>query len=424
MQLRERAWADSPRVRLLIADTLGCVVAGFEAAPVRSLAQRLTPGPFHWPGAPLGLAPGDAAVAGAAAACWDEACEGLARAHGRPGVAAVAAVLPLVAYRGGTLGEALTAVRFGYEIGGRLGEVLRIKPGMHVDATWPSMGAAAGAAAAIGLDDLGVLDAINLAACQTPASLYLPVAHGATGRNVYLAHAARLGVDCALAVAAGFTVPPGAVEAYGRIVLGIQPPLLLADPALPLIDEGYLKPFAAVRHVHYGAAAAQALRPHLASALDRIETITLHVYREALTYCGNRAPTTPIQAQFSLSFGVAAMLALGDLSPAAYRVLDQPLVRGLEEKVRLVEDVTLSASGARGATLEIEIDGGVVRHTVGAIAGDPGYELTVEDVRAKFARYAGPSLGLGRARRLFDDLMLAPPTAALPTLLATGQTAV
>lgn len=40
-------------------------------------------------------------------------------------------------------------------------------------------------------------------------------------------------------------------------------------------------------------------------------------YQEALTCCGNRAPATAIQAQFSVSYGVARSLAHGRLDPRA-----------------------------------------------------------------------------------------------------------
>ena len=85
----------------------------------------------------------------------------------------------------------------------------------------------------------------------------------------------------------------------------------IAPPDEWLIIEAYLKPFAAVRHVHYGAAAALALSENVFGRLGEIVRIELATYAEALTYCGNRAPATAIQAQFSLSYGVACVLATG-----------------------------------------------------------------------------------------------------------------
>src|SRR5207247_2628017 len=54
------------KARLLALDTLGCMLAGLESPTVRRLAT---------------LVDNRSAVL-ATAACWDETCEGLARAHG------------------------------------------------------------------------------------------------------------------------------------------------------------------------------------------------------------------------------------------------------------------------------------------------------------------------------------------------------
>ena len=83
--------------RLILLDTIGCMLAGREAPEVMALEENLSSlesGPFTFPGGRrLSLNAG--AQVGAMAATWDEACEGHAYAHGRPGVAAVAALLPL-----------------------------------------------------------------------------------------------------------------------------------------------------------------------------------------------------------------------------------------------------------------------------------------------------------------------------------------
>ena len=135
------------RARLLLLDTIGCIVAGLGAPTVRAWANALAeeaPGDLHLPVVQCSLSPMAASPVLAAAAVWDEACEGLARAHGRPGVGVIAACLPLALRDGTSLRRLLDALVAGYEIGARLGEWLRIKPGMHVDAGWPALGVAAG----------------------------------------------------------------------------------------------------------------------------------------------------------------------------------------------------------------------------------------------------------------------------------------
>lgn len=408
------------KTRLLLLDTLACIAAGLQAREVRASADafaRIAPGNFRWPGCEAGLAASDAAFIGGLAACWDEACEGLARSHGRPGIPAIAASLPIAVARGASLGELLRAVVTGYEVGGRLGEVLRIRPGMHVDATWSCMAAAAAVARVCGSDAAQTVSAIDLAACQMPASLYLPITRGMNGRNTYLGHSARTGIDCAVAIAAGMGAPDGALDALHYVVLGgngAMPPL--APAALSLIEEGYFKPYAAVRHVHYGVRAALDLREQLGNRLAAVESLRLSIYKEALTYCGIRAPRTAIQAQFSLSFGLAAALVIGDLGPQAYLRLDDPLIRALEARVVLVEDADRTQANRRGATLEARVGGMALTATVDAVEGDPGLPMSEAAVQDKFLRYAGAALGTKRAGKLMLailDASLVSPAAAL-----------
>ncbi len=266
-----------------------------------------------------------------------------------------------------TLGDWLRAVVAGYEIGGRLGEVLRIAPGMHVDAYWPGLGVAAAVVRLSGGSALQALAAVRIAACQLPHSLYLPITHGSDARNTYLAHSAQLGLLAGAAALAGIGAPKACEEA----VLPAGQWLLL---------EGYLKRFAAVRHVHYGAAAALALRPRVAQRLADIARIELHIYAEALTYCANRAPERPIQAQFSLSYGLARVLASGDLSPAAYSesALRDPGVRALEAKVQLIQ----TAEARRACRLVVELEGERFEHAIDELP-----PMSREDVLAKFAAY-------------------------------------
>jgi 2-methylcitrate dehydratase PrpD len=255
--LLARLWDAPPageiahRARLLLLDTLGCAIAGAGAAEVASLARATMAGrvgTLRLPGFADALDIPAAASLLATAACWDEACEGLARAHGRPGLHTVPAVLALGLARGATLGQALAALVAGYEVAGRLGEVLRVRPGMHVDGTFGVHGAAVAAARLLGLGAEAALDAVRTAACTASASLYLPIRRGSVTRNLYAGQAAERGIAAAQAVAAGIAPPEDALEESARVALGLDPAAMrLAPPEVPLIAEGYLKPYAAVR---------------------------------------------------------------------------------------------------------------------------------------------------------------------------------
>jgi 2-methylcitrate dehydratase PrpD len=154
--------AELARARLLLLDTIGCAIAGLREPQVQAYAQAWrAPGPVRLPGLDDGLSTLAFAHVFAAASCWHEACEGLAEAHGRPGLHAIPAVLgPALAERL-PLGALLAAIVAGYEIGGRLGAVCRIRPGMHVDGAWGAFAAAAALARLRGLDPTSAAAAID-----------------------------------------------------------------------------------------------------------------------------------------------------------------------------------------------------------------------------------------------------------------------
>ena len=394
--------------RWLVVDTLGCIMAGLRAAPVAELAHlaaAFDPGSFRLIPDAAGLSAGNAALVLAMAACWDEACEGHAGAHGRPGVAALAALLPMASRL--TYGQFLKSFVVGYEIGARMGASLRINPGMHVDGNWPALGAAAAVAHALGLTPAQIVQAVNVVACQLPMSLYWPVRSGDTARNTYLGHSAQLGQSAALAVASGITAPTGSVAEYARVGLG-KPPLVFDDAEDFQLLKAYFKPYAAVRHVHYGALAADTLRA--AINLDMVDSVVLQIYEEATIYCGNRSPQTPLQAQFSLSFGLAAMLRWGRLDPWIYREpqFQDPALRALEAKVQVQVDALWTQQGQRGARLLIVCkDGSRHEHEVTAVPGDAQMPFTENALLDKFLGYCEGSMSSAAAQNWAHQLLSA-----------------
>jgi 2-methylcitrate dehydratase PrpD len=390
----ERLPADvEAKARLLLLDTLGCLIAGLRHADVRQFAQALTaafPGDVAWPGSDIKLAPAGAAALGAAAACWDEACEGHAGAHGRPGLPVVPTLLALASAQDVRLSDLLLCLVSGYEVGCRAGEAWRIPEGLHVDGSWHSLGVAAAAARLID-GPKAMQAAIETAACQIPASLYLPITAGSVVRNTYSAHAALLGLVCAGAARAGFGVPDGALEDARRYVLRTAQPAGTTPAGEWTILSGYLKPYAGVRHTHYGVEAALRLRARPGLSPTDIGQIKLTTYEEAVRYCGNRAPQTAIQAQFSLSYAVAAALVLGDLGPDAYGdALSDPQIAQLEQRVSIDIDRNRTRRGAR---LDIVCGNTTLSETVDSVTGDPERPMTRDEAVEKFLRYVSPSLG-------------------------------
>lgn len=404
------------KARLLLLDTIGCMFAGFRHDDVRRFGQALRTafaGDAVWPGSEIKLGPAGSAAFGAAAACWDEACEGHAEAHGRPGLPVVPCVLALGIARNATWGEVLLALVTGYEIGARSGQAWRVLPGLHVDGSWHSIGVAAAAARLVS-GPAAIGSAIEAASCQLPASLYLPVPAGAVVRNIYVSHAVLLGLMAAAAAEAGLSVPLGALEEARRRVLRASADAAVSPAGEWMLMGGYLKPFAGVRHTHYGVEAALRIRARHQFSLADVRAIDLTTYEEAIRYCGNRKPQTAIQAQFSLSYALAAALRLGDLGPEAYgdALFDPEIVR-LENLVRIFAD---PQQAGRGARVAITVGADIFSEDVATVAGDPDRPTSADAVVAKFVRYAEPALGPLRTGAIADFVMSAPASAPIEKL--------
>lgn len=414
--------AEDMRARLLLLDTIGCTIAGLADPAIARMVQGLgrQGGAVPLPGQAQRLEQGTAAFVTGIAACWDEACEGLPEAHGRPGLHAIAAVLPEALLSEAPFGRLLWAIEAGYEIGGRAGQICRIRPGMHVDGSWGLLASVAALAAFRYPDRPAVLaNVLGIAACQIPFSLYAPIAQGSVARNTYVGHAASLASPLVEAAAAGVPGVAAALDDYLGLALARNQIAPAARSDERLIARGYLKPFAAVRHVHYPAFAAIALRPALRGREAQIRRIVLETYGEAVQYCGNRAPRTAIQAQFSLTYGTARALLHGDLDPAAYRAdaLEDPSVRAIEALIELKTNER--EDGKRFARLAVTLaDGTTLSEDAIDVPGDPDNPMPIPDIVAKFVRLAQATIGAEVARAFARRLLDADPGEACRAVLA------
>jgi 2-methylcitrate dehydratase PrpD len=374
------------KAKLMLLDTLGCILAGRLAPELGALEAAFAAsesGFFRFPGgAPLSAQA--AAAVGAIASTWDEGCEGLAYAHGRPALPIVGALLPLAVQRRAPIEEVLTSLAAGYEVGARAGGWLRIRPGMHVDGNWPGLGVAAAVSRLLGLSADTTLTAINIAACQLPASLYLPIKTGDNARNTYIAHSAWLGALAAFSARAGITAPADALSHYAHA-------FAVPDPQAPGPDhwfllDAYFKLHASVRHAHYAIEAARRIRDELGGDTRAISAIRLTTYPEAVTYAGNRAPRVPIQAQFSVSFGAAAGLRFGGMEADLYR---SPKFQDAELR-RLEGLVLLQAEpgSVRRASMTVTANGKTLEARCDQVAGDAGMPISRDEIVAKFVRYS------------------------------------
>jgi len=401
------------KARLLLLDTLACAIAGLAEKEPHALATRLAKsdnGSLTLPSINGGLSILDWVFALTTSACWHEACEGSARAHGRPGLHAIPVAAGLGLEKNKTFGEVLESLVWGYEIGARAGETMRISEGLHVDGTWGILASIAAACRMYALSPEQTVTALAAGACQVPHSLYFPISKGCTVRNIYAGAAATQAIHIADAVAAGVTAPHDVFETTVRTLSGnpAQTQWAWSGPDAFLIMEAYLKPFAAVRHVHYAAACAQQWHTrHGQDKTQNITALTLNTYPEAAYYCSNRSPQTAIQAQFSLTFGAAHVLRHGDLTPDAYRLpsFDDPETRRLENLISVTENVS---SKERSAQLIVQMGNTEEVYAIAAIPGDISEPFTETEARGKALTYMSPVIGEEGAERLIGKILSHP----------------
>ncbi len=409
-------------LRLVLVDTMAAAVAGLGEPPLLALQehqQRLAPGPVRLPGMSRSLAAGAAAQVLAAAACYDELVEGYAPSHGRPALHVVPVCLALGQALHRPLGEVLSALLQGYELGARFGEAYTVPEGEHVDGTWGTVAATVAASALLQAPAPQRAGALTAALAQMSRSLYLPVQEGATSRLLHPGLAAARGIDLALAAAAGFLGPEGLDQDPVLTALWRQPPDLGRRAGCAL-ETGYVKLLPGARHLHYAATAALRWRQRRNAAPERSPwspqqpgSIRLRTYAEACTYCDNPRPRNRIQAQFSLRFAVAATLLWGELRPASFceeRLADPRLWA-------LLERISVEAADDhpnRWAQLMVrEPDGHEDAELVEGLPGDPGLPIGEPERLAKALALLEPSLGRQQAANLLRHWLEAPRQAPL-----------
>jgi len=389
--------------KMLVLDTLACVNAAYLSPTINELESNFStfdPGPYAIHHGPK-MSALSLAQLFAYSACWHEACEGHASAHGRPGIATLAAIYPFASRL--SWGQFLEAFVYGYEMSVRFAQMLRIKPGMHVDGNWPSLGATVAVGKCLALSNAQLLNAINITGSQIPMSLYLPIEQGSNSRNSYLGHAAVLGIQSAMAALTSLTAPRASSLAYAQIALGNDTPMWNKSHEFEILN-AYIKPFAAVRHVHYGAIAAMELKERI--DIQAITEIVLEIYEEATIYCGNRNPQSAIQAQFSLSFGIAAALVMNHLSFEIYdpNILFHPEVRRIEKIIQVKINPELTRLKKRGARLSILEQDRWHHAEVGSILGDANRPMSTSQIKDKFMHYSQETLGTQASIQIWDKV--------------------
>jgi len=266
------------------------------------------------------------------------------------------------------LRKALNAIAVGYSATAWLGAKERvaralIERGIRTSPTLGTIGAAATAAAMLGLDVARSASAIGIASSITGGVLE-PVGSGADEWRVQVGHAARGGLLAAQLAQRDVIGSPQGLEGRNglvRALAGLQstPPEWMNPPTIDLVLGICAKPFATLGDNMSVVLAAKLLNE---AGIDhrRIRKVKVKVWTHYLDYPGTnfRGPfDRVIQALASMSFSAAAMLVYGELE------YDKPQDhRGDHDILRLVPLIEFEPDdngNPYDADVTVELDDGI-----------------------------------------------------------------
>lgn len=400
--------ADRARAALHVLDWIGCAAAGAASATgavFRADAARRPSGAAR---IMLGghATARDAAFINGAFGNVLEMDDVHREAILHPGPVVVPAALALAAERGAEGNALLDGVIRGYEAEIRIGRAMGAAHyrQFHPTATMGPFGAAAAAASILGLDVAASVHALGNAGTQA-GGVWQCRAEPVMTKQLHTARAAAMGLEAALLAEIGLTGPKLILEGPLGVFAGLAPDAnpgrVLAEPDAPwLIHATSFKPWPACRHCHPTIDAALAVRDRIAGR--DIAAVEIATYADAIAFCDRSAPSTTIEAKFSLQHAAAVALLDGPPSLEAFDppALARPDLAALRARARLLRDEGCTArhpqhfGGAIAVTLA---DGTVLRQDVPDALGDPENPLPDADIIAK-ARMLMASAGIDAAR--------------------------
>jgi 2-methylcitrate dehydratase PrpD len=318
-----------------IAAVMRTYLAGQGARPVATVM-----------GLGLRTSPELAALAGGAMAHaldYDDVSDAL---YGHPSAVLVPAVLAAAEATGAPGKRVLEGYVAGFEVAAALG--LGLNPhhyqlGWHATATLGSLGAAAGVARVLGLDQGATAHALGIAASMAGG---LRRNFGSMTKPVHAGNAARAGVAAALMAQAGLTADETILEGqfgFAHLFNGSVPDALAASMATlgrrwSLAEDGiWFKQYPCCASTHRPLDALLALRQsHNVHPAD-VREMVCYVPDLVTRILIHPRPRTALEGKFSLQYCLAAALTDGQIGLGTFtdQQVERPEVRSLIERIRM-----------------------------------------------------------------------------------------
>jgi 2-methylcitrate dehydratase PrpD len=314
------------------------------------------------------------------------------------------AVLALAEHRGMSGRAVLDALVLGIDVSCRVGNTMypeHYDRGWHITGSTGMLGAAAGCARLLGLDEHQTAMALGIAASQP---IGMREQFGTMTKPFHPGGAARAGLMSALLASQGFTASPKALEAPRGMIQTVSTKYAwneITDELGQRFEISYnsYKPFACGIVIHPSIDACSQLRAQGVKA-DDVERIELKVHSLVLELTGKKEPADGLQGKFSVYHGCACGLIFGKAGEDQYAdaIVNRPDMVALRRKVvATVDDSIDEASADVTAVLKngqrVHV---FVEHAIGSLENP----MTDAMLEGKFHDLADPVIGQGKANEL------------------------
>ncbi len=403
------------RTRYLMLDLLGNGLSAVETPLHRFICEMAQEQFAAGPGqiaAPVlfnsGFAsPAGAALAGGMTIDAIDAHDGHKLTKGHVGCAvlpALLACLPAMDRKISGL-EFLALLVAGYEIGTRSGIALHASaPDYHSSGAWNAVTCAALGAHMLDLDPVAFGHALGIAEYHGPRSQMMRAIDHPTMLKDGSGWGGMAGVSAAFMARKGFTGAPAISVLADDVQHAWQG---LGNNWM--VMEQYVKGFPVCRWGQPAVAGALQLRELHGFASTDIVGVEVKTFHEA-TRLFSDVPADTEQAQYAISFPVAAALArgevgIGEISSAAFS--DQEIL-DVHRKITLVEsdDYNAAFPAQRYADVSITLADGRVLSVENTMAkGDPETPYTNAEIEEKFFWLTAPVCSVRFASRVRDAVM-------------------
>ncbi|HYC36593.1 MAG TPA: MmgE/PrpD family protein [Usitatibacter sp.] len=315
-----------------------------------------------------------------------------------------AALLALGEVTGASGRQMIDALVLGIDVACRMGNCIypeHYDRGWHITGSTGTLGAAAGCARLMGLDEKHTAWALGIAASQPVG---MREQFGSMTKPFHPGAAARAGLTSALLAKHGFTASARALEAPRGYAQVVSPKHDWSEITGELgsrfeISFNTYKPFACGIVIHPTIDAATQLRAQGVKPAD-VERVELRVHSLVLELTGKKEPQDGLQAKFSVYHGFAAGLIFGRAGEDEYQdaiVTREDMVALRRKVVATVDDSIDEASAEVTAILA---DGRRVRVVVEHAIGSLERPMTDADLEGKFHTLADPVIGAAKADSL------------------------